>query len=159
MATHYFTAKYADPLVVLPRMGLFYLNSTVCFLTPFGRGLKRMLDNCITAGGDFRIEMTESGMVALRIQYAELDFSCSLSGCCAFVASVVCVQRQVRQRQGRLRVVAEFQRSNWGASLPVDIVKKITHVCFESRLKSRQAVILVYTDSCKTDAQSNVYIT
>lgn len=147
MALEYWSARQPCPLIVLPRMGFFYGGDDLCFQTRFSRGLIRMLNNTIESGGEFFIERVNSELIVLKMDQGDVQFWCSLNSINVFLVSLVRVQRQIRQRRAKMRVIAAFHGSKWGHALPVDILKTITHMCFEGRYTKTAAIKVVVTSS------------
>ena len=147
MALEYRSANQACPLIVLPRMGFFYGDDDLCFQTRFSRGLIRMLNTTVESGGEFRIERVNSDLIVLKMDQGDVQFWCSLNSINGFIVSLARVQRRIRQRRAKMHVVAAFHRSNWGLALPVDILKKVTHMCFERRYTKIAAVKVILTSS------------
>jgi hypothetical protein len=134
MATEYWTGKYADPMVVLPGMGLFYRGPHCHMRSPLGRGMCRILDGALRNGGEFTFQSLGMGQVIFCIEGLRTGEWTSVHGdgrWNVFMSALVRVQLWVRRRRSRLQLALEFQRSSWGQHLPPDLVSDVVHKCFE----------------------------
>ena len=136
MATTYWTLKYREPLVVVPGMGLLYRGDICQIRTPLSRGLHRILESAIGAGGDFIIECVDSDRVILEIN--DVDTGSWTSVHCTlrwdqFMLALVAMQLRVQLRVSRpvRKAVRAFQESDYGRKLPAEVVTLISCMCFE----------------------------
>lgn len=135
MATAYWTLKYAEPLIVVPSMGLFYRGDECRIRTPLSRGLHRILESAVGDGGDFLIERVGSDQILLEIRDVDTGSWTSVHSTARwvrFMEALVSVQLRVQLRVSRpLRMaVGEFQKSDYSRKLPADVVTLIVRMCF-----------------------------
>ncbi len=148
MCTEYWTAKYPDPMVAVPGMGLFYRGPNCHMRTPLGHGMCRMLDGALRSGGEFTFQSLGFGQVVFCIEGLRTGEWTSVHGSGRwniFMSALVRVQLWVRRRRSRLHLALEFQRSGWGLHLPRDVVAEIVHRCFERRFAPSVGVARVET--------------
>ena len=107
MCTEYWTAKYPDPMVAVPGMGLFYRGPNCHMRTPLGHGMCRMLDGALRSGGEFTFQSLGFGQVVFCMEGLRTGEWTSVHGSGRwniFMSALVRVQLWVRRRRSRLQL-------------------------------------------------------
>ncbi len=118
-----------EALVLLPSLSLYYCKHNAKVYVRRVYGSYAILEiSCLRETSDFSVHCVGSDGMVLKID----DFPMQLYVCMydhgVFLTSLVLLQR--RRLKKRLHVASEFHRSHWGASLPVEILKRITCLVF-----------------------------
>ncbi len=118
-----------EALVLLPSLGLYYCKHDSKVYVRRVYGSYAILEmSRVRETSDFYIHSVGSDGIVLKIDNFPRQLYLCMYDHGVFLTSLVRLQR--RRRQYRLHVASEFHRSHWGAALPVDILKKITHAYF-----------------------------
>ena len=147
MAVEYHTARHAKPLVLLPRMGIMYLDDGDRSYQMWSRFLKNLnlkFDHIIENGGDLCLTPCveeRSGMI-LCIFNAEGNIHATISSSRDLrrkkYNALLKIQRfmrsvlwKIRKPSHHLKQLRAFQATDMAESLPVDVVFKVVDVYLE----------------------------
>jgi hypothetical protein len=141
--TEYYTASHAVPMVIVPKMGLFYLKGDTQgyhFRALFSNYLPTTLEKFIANNGDFSMSRMEAGgwmikffnarrLLIITVAYWEEPWN-------EWWSSFLKIQRMLnyvlrRRHAPSLKTIKAFQESDRANVLPSEIILHITKCYFE----------------------------